>query len=255
MHGRIIDQINELNPVRFNLALDEAIMNCMTRKAEGVAIRFWRNSPSVIVGRNQSISKEVNVTYCLAKNIVIARRITGGGTVYHDAGNYNFSFFVSKSFFTKKTNIHSVQETNLFFSEIIVRSLEALKYRGLEIKDFTSIFWNGRKVSGAAAYHSGKMILHHATLLVHSNLKNLESAILASTACYDPKQVKTCSKYSPTINLDGLNVLEWRDVVIKIVENIFDIHLRFQALLEEEICLAKRLLKEKYDKLEWVFQK
>ena len=81
-----------------NLALEEAIARVNAEKEEKVnTLRFWRSDSAVILGRFQCVHKEVNMAYCKDKGIEIARRFTGGGTVFHDKNNLNFAICLDQS--------------------------------------------------------------------------------------------------------------------------------------------------------------
>ncbi|MFX0151215.1 MAG: biotin/lipoate A/B protein ligase family protein [Candidatus Hodarchaeota archaeon] len=80
----------------YNLALELAILLDHSHSPYDLSIRFWRNPKSVVLGRNQSVEDEVDLEYCKKNEITLSRRISGGGTVYHDKGNLNLSFFLPK---------------------------------------------------------------------------------------------------------------------------------------------------------------
>ena len=84
--------------VQRNLAIEEAIARGSAAKTNGkINTRFWRSSSAVVIGRFQCVHKEVNLAYCKENDVTIARRFTGGGAVYHDEGNLNFSICLDQS--------------------------------------------------------------------------------------------------------------------------------------------------------------
>lgn len=150
--------------------------------------------PSVIVGRNQNLFEEVNLKYCLENNITIARRISGGGTVFHDLGNLNWTF-ISK-FSSNKVN-------NYKWAAAPVISL--LQHYGLNayLTSRNAIEVDGLKLSGQAQFTNRRNILSHGTLLLDSDLSYLQKAIEI------PNDLKITSKASKshrsaTTNLNQL---------------------------------------------------
>ena len=96
MSWRLIEEID--NDVFHNLAIDESLARTQAVQEEKKnTLRFWRSDGAVVIGRFQCVHEEVNIAYCEENQIAIARRFTGGGTVYHDPGNLNFSICVAKS--------------------------------------------------------------------------------------------------------------------------------------------------------------
>ena len=118
---------------------------------------LWQNAPAVIIGLNQSAYAEVNLPFLEARGIVLARRVTGGGAVYHDLGNLNYSFI---------TDIGNAEELSIRrFTEPVCRALAAMGVEA-ETSGRNDITVDGKKVSGVAQRISGGRILHHGTLLL-----------------------------------------------------------------------------------------
>ena len=138
-----------------NLQLEENLCSL------GVEVfMLWRNSPSVIVGRFQDIDAEVDTEFAEANGIKIVRRNSGGGTVYHDLGNVNYSFIQRDD--RRLTLEH--------FARIIMRTLEAVGINSrLEFRH-NDILADGLKISGSAQYRHEGVLLHHGTLLFDSDL-------------------------------------------------------------------------------------
>ena len=138
----------------FNLALEEI----MTAQADAPVAMLWRNRPAVIIGRNQNAVREFDSTYAREQSIAVVRRMTGGGAVYHDLGNLNYSFF---SFET------DADRRSADFASFAKPVLDALRSLGVEAEfsGRNDILVGGRKVSGSAKRtHEGR-ILFHGTLL------------------------------------------------------------------------------------------
>ncbi|MDR1562039.1 MAG: lipoate--protein ligase family protein [Dysgonamonadaceae bacterium] len=128
---------------------------------------FYINKPSVIVGRNQQIEAEADIEYCRRNNIEIIRRLSGGGAVYHDFGNINYSIIVTK---TKDYPLDCD-----FWQPVV----EALQVIGVPVSVGLrrELLVDGRKISGTASIVTGNRILFHGTLLHRVNLGNLSSAL------------------------------------------------------------------------------
>ncbi|MDR1779358.1 MAG: lipoate--protein ligase family protein, partial [Tannerella sp.] len=128
---------------------------------------FYVNKPCVVVGSNQLIEAEVDVGYCKHNGIEIVRRISGGGAVYHDTGNINFSFVTNK-------NGQSALDID-FLTPII----DALRSMGIDAVAGRrkEILAEGKKISGTSSYISGDRILFHGTLLHRVSMHHLHSAL------------------------------------------------------------------------------
>jgi len=135
--------------------------------AQEDVLLFYINRPTVVVGSNQSIEAEVDTAYCQQQGIEIVRRISGGGAVYHDLGNINFSFIVGR-----------IAQTALDH-HLLDRMIATLQSLGIDAVAGArkEIFVNGKKVSGTAAFVSRDRLLFHGTLLYRSDLNMLRNAL------------------------------------------------------------------------------
>ncbi|MBQ9418970.1 MAG: lipoate--protein ligase family protein [Synergistaceae bacterium] len=156
---RFIDSHNT-NP-EYNLAFEKSLCNSSLLTPDSSPIfMLWRNEPSVIVGRFGNVGDEVNLEFAASHNIRVVRRCSGGGAVYHDLGNVNYSFITKDGkFFTLE-----------YFSNIIMESLSAIGLNAALSFSHNDIKANGLKVSGAAQYHHDGTMIHHGTLLFDSEL-------------------------------------------------------------------------------------
>ena len=176
-----------------NLALESWVLQHADTSMHDFLL-LYVNRPSVIIGRNQNLFEEINLPYCLENKIDIARRVSGGGTVFHDMGNLNWTF-ISK-FSTKKVNDYKWAAQPI---------LNLLQYYGLDayLTPRNAIEVDGLKLSGQAQFTNRKSILSHGTLLFNSDLSYLQQAIEINA---DVKINSKASKShrSPTINLQQL---------------------------------------------------
>ena len=149
----IID--NKFTKPEANLALEKNLCSL------GCEIfMLWRNSPSVIVGKFTNIENDVDLEYARSNNIPIIRRNSGGGAVYHDLGNINYTFIMKDD----------KQFTLEYFSRIIISILKDIGIASTLEFTHNDIKANGLKISGAAQYHHEGTLLHHGTLLFDSDL-------------------------------------------------------------------------------------
>ena len=151
--------INTCTDAQWNMAHDEFLLEGLS----GTVFCLWQNAPAVIIGRNQSAYAEVNLPYLEAHGIQLARRVTGGGAVYHDNGNLNYSIAGP----AKEVEQHYDTMAN------------ALRQLGLnaERTGRNDIMVNGLKCSGWAKRLSKDRMMIHGTLMWDVNLQNLTDAL------------------------------------------------------------------------------
>lgn len=160
------------NPSRnpfFNLALEEYALRELPKNEE--YFMLWQNDPAIIVGAGQNTMDEINPDYVRQNKIYVVRRRSGGGAVYHDHGNLNFSFVVNRS-----------PGRTFDFQRFTVPVIRALRRLGVSsaFSSRNDLVIGTRKFSGNAQYVTRDRLLHHGTLLVQSNLSNLQNALRVS---------------------------------------------------------------------------
>ncbi len=151
-----------------NTAIDEAVLIAVDRKEAPNTLRFWRNRKAVVLGRSQRVEEEVSLSACKRFGVSVVKRFTGGGAVYQDCGNLNWTVATRKGYppFKSLTKIRKV--FNLF-GEPIAGGLRRLGY-DCTFQPPNSITLRGFKVSGMAAYVKLASILCHGTLLLDADL-------------------------------------------------------------------------------------
>ncbi|OFY48339.1 MAG: hypothetical protein A2W85_10230 [Bacteroidetes bacterium GWF2_41_31] len=225
----------------FNLAAEEvALKNC----SEDI-LMLWENQPSLVLGKHQNAMAEVNHAFVFKHQIPVIRRISGGGTVYHDHGNLNYSVITTVENQERSIDFHQFAEPIILF----------LKQFGLEVTFHgkTNLAVNGRKFSGNAAHVFKNRVLHHGTLLFNTDLNKLEQSIRPTEALIQDKSIK--SVRSEIINLQtllpGIQALSEFQLQFKqFLEGYFSItqSRTFTASEREEI---QRLVIEKYRTPDW----
>lgn len=163
----------------YNLALEETLFEGLGAGDEGLFL-LWRNAPSIIVGRHQCTGEEINADFVARRGIPVVRRNTGGGAVYHDLGNLNFSFIEPAK-----------GEGRVDFARYLTPVCAALRTLGVEaqLSGRNDLEVAGRKISGSAQRLRNGKVLHHGTLLVNLNFADLVEALHVEPEKYLSKGV------------------------------------------------------------------
>ncbi len=173
----LIVQRIETDPY-FNLAAEEYLLRDFSEDC----FMLWRNEPSVIIGKHQNAMAEVNHELLRKLELKLVRRISGGGTVYHDLGNINYSFIRTGE-----------KETLVDFKRFTKPVIELLVSLGVEARfeGRNDLRINGLKFSGNAEHVYKNRVLHHGTLLFSSDLSKLNQVLESGTGQYSDKAVKS----------------------------------------------------------------
>ncbi|AEC02424.1 lipoate--protein ligase [Parasphaerochaeta coccoides] len=154
-----------VNPY-YNLALDEYAMKHIDEKEDFFFL--WQNEPSIIIGKNQTTLEEINSAFVEERGIHVARRVSGGGAVYHDLGNLNFTFIL---------NVDDLSRVNFFkYVQPVIDALATLGVKA-ELSGRNDILIDGKKISGNAQRIANGRLMHHGTLLFDENLDDLVAAL------------------------------------------------------------------------------
>ena len=164
----------------FNIALDSWLVREAPPDEDYVML--WQNRPAVIVGRYQNTHEEVNVEYAEAQDVAVVRRMSGGGAVYHDLGNLNFSLVVS-------TENRPFNDFKSFTQPVI----EALAHYGVQVEltGRNDVTLNGQKFSGNAQYRTATRLLHHGTILFDVALDNVPKMLNVRQDKIESKGIKS----------------------------------------------------------------
>lgn len=225
----------------FNLGLEQYIFDCMDKSKDYLFL--WQNNNAVIIGKNQNTVQEINQDYVQNHHIQIVRRLSGGGTVYHDLGNLNFTFI---------SNISKSSDINLQkFSNIIVAILNRLGFPA-EINGRNDLLIYGRKFSGSAQYIKDGRVMHHGTLLFNSNLNVLSMALNVSDAKITSKGIKSVK--SRVVNLIdyapySMTFWEFKKLFISQLKEHFSTE--YYAFSSNDIMEAEKIADRIYRTWEW----
>jgi len=237
--------LNHLHDPHFNLALEEYVLKHMD--CEEDILLLWVNAPSVIVGRNQVVYGEVNVEYCKKHDIPIIRRISGGGTVYHDLGNLNFSI-ISKHY-------QDVLKNYRFFTQPVVDFLQQMGVNA-SFSGKSDLVIGTDKFSGNAQMYHQKKMLHHGTILFETNLDTLSKVLKPKTK--DIASVAVDSNRSRVTNVNthlktSMDIDVFKTALLKYWLNTEDIQSHFLSLCEADLKAIEALKQEKYLSWGWNF--
>jgi lipoate-protein ligase A len=244
-HMKYIEN-NSTNP-RYNLALEEYAFNNFDLKDDYVIL--WRNEPSIIIGRNQCTLEEINSQYTTENKINVVRRITGGGAVYHDLGNLNFSFI------TKVDRIEQID-----FKKYTYPIINALGKLGVEceLSGRNDLTIDGKKFSGIAQSIKRGRLLNHGTLLFNSNLDNLGKSLKVKKGKIESKGAKSVRSRVTNINdylKSDIDILEFRDLILKYLFEYEQSPIIKYELTNEDKNAIESLMQNKYNTWEWNYGK
>lgn len=226
----------------FNLAAEEYVLKNFVRDC----FMLWRNEPSIIVGKHQNTLAEINTDYVKENEIKVVRRLSGGGAVFHDLGNLNFTFIASGEH-------HQLVDFRKFTRPI----LDVLQKLDIEAKfeGRNDLTIDGRKFSGNAEHVYKSRVLHHGTLLFSSQITDLSNALKVDPSKFQDKAVKSVRSRVTNISEHlkaPLTVLEFRDLIMQhILDSTPDAEI--YTFTDQDIEAIAKLRDEKYISWEWNF--
>ena len=231
---------NERTNPYWNLALEEYLLKNSAQEY----FMLWRNAPSIIIGRNQNTLSEINAEYVKSHSIPVVRRLSGGGAVFHDLGNLNYTFIVNDN-----------GGTVIDFKKHTAPILEVLHGLSInaELTGRNDLTIDGRKFSGNSQYHYRDRLLHHGTLLFSSCLPDISAALKVDPSKFEGKGVQSVRSRVTNISEHLKTPLALTGFKQLITENILNSHTEFKicTLSEQELASVTLLEREKYSTWEW----
>ncbi|MEN1970235.1 lipoate--protein ligase [Lentibacillus sp. N15] len=231
-----------------NLALEEYVLQNFGEK--DTYLLFYINRPSIIIGRNQNTIEEINTKYVDDNDIKVVRRLSGGGAVYHDEGNLNFSFIT-------KDDGDSFQNFAKFTQPVV----EALNKIGVpaELKGRNDLTADGRKISGNAMFSTKGRMFSHGTLMLDSEIENVVSALNVKQEKIESKGIKSIRSRVANISefLDKeITMKEFKQLILRYIFDVEDVNeVPRYELTDEDWDNVHQISKERYQQWEWNYGK
>ncbi|MGC9398049.1 MAG: lipoate--protein ligase [Anaerolineae bacterium] len=236
-----VDNEHHTDP-RMNLAIEEHLLRHF--EGDDEILLFYINEPSIIIGRNQNTLEEINEAYVREHNIHVVRRLSGGGAVYHDLGNLNFSFITPYKKGTPQDFEH--------FTRPVIRVLREMGVEA-ELSGRNDILVQGRKISGNAQYRTADRMFSHGTLLFDTNLRDVVESLNVSQSKITSKGLKSVRSRVANISefLDEpMTTQEFRARLLRGIFRDAD-EIPQYRLTEEDWAQIRRIKAERYDTWEW----
>ncbi|KAF7282179.1 hypothetical protein GWI33_003066 [Rhynchophorus ferrugineus] len=235
-----------------NLALEDWFYSNLDFTNEEV-LMLWQNKPCVVIGRHQNPWIECNFAMLpyIAGGTKLARRNSGGGTVYHDLGNLNLTFFTNRKAYNRKRNL-----------ELISRSLKSSFKINSEITPREDLCIGNMKISGTASKLGRNSAYHHCTLLVNTNKNDLSLALKNSLEeCVDIKTNASRSVKSPIINLKEENKdIQVKEVMAALIQDYKKTTKTFKDFkiiedINEQLFPGITYIRNQYCSVAWIYEK
>lgn len=228
----------------FNLACEEYLL----KNIDDEVFMLWRNEPAIIVGKHQNTLAEINMEYVKDQEIKVVRRLTGGGAVFHDLGNLNFTFI--KFIPMNGDQIIDFQKHTKPILDILLKLGINARFEGRN--DLTI---EGKKFSGNAEHVHKNKVLHHGTLLFSAKLPDLSAALKVDPLKFEDKAVKSVRSRVTNISehlSQPLSVEEFKDMVM---QHIIEMYPDSQPFKLDTVATEaiEALVEKKYGTWDWNF--
>lgn len=225
----------------WNLALEQYLFETVGQTAD--CFMLWQNKDSIIIGKHQNTLEEVNSAFVEENNIPVVRRLSGGGAVYHDLGNLNFTFITSQN-----------QGRQLHMQSFCTPVIQTLKQLGIsaEISGRNDLTIHSRKFSGNSQYVKDGRLLHHGTLMFSSELEVLEKAL-------NVRKDKVISKGIKSVRDRVTNIRDYLPNPVSLIEfkellkrnTLRSLNVSPYAFSEHDLSEIRRIADERYHTWEW----
>jgi lipoate---protein ligase len=240
-----IDNENITDP-RVNLAIEEFALKHLD--INETYLLFYINEPSIIIGKNQNTVEEINTEYVRDQGIHVVRRLSGGGAVYHDLGNLNFSFITKDD----GNSFHDFKK----FTDPVVKALKKLGVNA-ELSGRNDILADGKKISGNAQFSTKGRMFSHGTLLFDSEIENVVSALNVRMDKIESKGIKSIRSRVTNIreHLDeDMTMEEFKETLLTYLFEEFDSIPKYE-LTESDWEEIRKISRERYANWDWNYGK
>jgi len=238
--------------IRRNLATEQYLLN--QRTFDEPLVLFYIQKPCVIVGRNQNVRAEVDLKYAKEHQVIITRRLSGGGAVYDDLGNLSFSFVVNED--------HASFGNFKLFTQPIIEALHEMGATGAEVSGRNDLMIDGKKFSGNAMYTKNKKMYSHGTLMLDVDLDEVSRVLTVSEKKLASNGTK--SVRSRVTNLKPYLAKEYQDITTEAFRDKLLLHLfsadTMEAIQTHEYKLTQadeqaidQLVSDIYANDAWIF--
>ena len=236
--------VNEERNPAFNLALEETLFEKAVQTRNGF-LMLWSNLPVVVVGRYQNAAEEVNLPFVREKHIRVVHRMSGGGAVYHDSGNLNYTIITPA---VGRLDVRA-------FGEPLVAFLCSLGV-GAQLSGRNDVTVCGRKISGVAQYVREGVALHHGTILFDSALDIVEMALNVNAEKFQSKGFKSVrsrvTNLRPFLNA-GVTIEQFRESFAAFLREYYRAEI-VRIPDREELARACALAADKYSSDGWTWE-
>ncbi|NLN95310.1 MAG: lipoate--protein ligase [Bacteroidales bacterium] len=224
----------------FNIAAEEYVLHEFTDDC----FMLWRNEPSVIVGKHQNTLAEINYDFVAQNKIKVVRRISGGGAVFHDLGNINFTFIMNGQ---PGQLVDFRKFTQPIIDVLATLDIEA-KFEGRN--DLTI---DGKKFSGNAEHVFKNRVLHHGTLLYRSTINNLAGALNVDPDKFRDKAIKSVRSRVTNISEHLKEELEIEDFISLVMNHILEMYpnAELYQFSDQDRKIIQELVQTKYGTWDW----
>ncbi|MEM8857109.1 MAG: lipoate--protein ligase [Chloroflexota bacterium] len=202
---KFVSNQGHTNP-EINLSIEEFLLRNIIDEPE--ILLFYINEPSVIIGRNQNSIEEIDPDYIDEKGVNVVRRLSGGGAVYHDLGNLNFSYISSAA-----ENLHNYAH----FIEPVVQTLNELGVPA-ELRGKSDVFVEGKKISGNAQYASRGRMVSHGTILFDTNIQHMMQSLNPRQVTIESSAVQSVRNFVTNVKeyvADDFTIEDLKDALLK----------------------------------------
>lgn len=243
---RFVDNKGITDP-QINLAIEEYVLRTMDIEEDSFLL-FYINEPSIIIGKNQNTIEEIDTDFVEENGIKVVRRLSGGGAVYHDLGNLNYSFIT-------KDDGESFRNFKKF-TEPVVQALAKLGVKA-ELIGRNDLLVEGRKISGNAQFSTQGRMFSHGTLMFDTEIDTVVSALKVRKDKIESKGIKSIRSRVANISEFLEEPMEIEQLRLEVLKSIFggEENIKYKELTEEDWANIHELSKERYANWDWNYGK